>query len=54
MEKTVTTGNWSPKRPGYWKLYHQSHEYDALEVFKAICWSVILLDKMIKYFNLID
>jgi hypothetical protein len=40
MQKTNTIRNWSPKRPGYWKLYHQSQEHDMLEVFKAICWLV--------------
>ena len=40
MENKTLVRNWSPKRPGYWKLYHQSHQHDALEVFKAICWLV--------------
>lgn len=40
MENKTRIRNWSPKRPGYWKLYHQSHEHDVEEVFKAISWLV--------------
>jgi len=40
MENTSLNRNWSPKRPGYWKLYHQSHQHDMSEVFKVTCWLV--------------
>lgn len=45
MEEKTLIRNWSPKRPGYWKVYHHSHEHDILEVFRAICQLVENLER---------